>query len=158
MHSLINGTIVSKVCDICEDGTTSRGPYCKRCADASLGLMVAESTFPSFGLGLFATKPFSKYEIIDRYKGELHSRTVCDLLFPGKTKLIYGITNGYGDTVNAWKSTHCLARFANDSRGTEKKNNAVFISTKKKVYLEALRDINPGEEIFASYGEAYFKK
>ncbi len=54
-------------------------------------------------------------------------------------------------------SKRCIdsaARYANDSRGTEKRNNARF----RALRLEATRRIRPGDEIFVAYGKDYWRQ
>jgi SET domain-containing protein len=53
-----------------------------------------------------------------------------------------------------------LARFANDARGLAKikgiKNNSKYVMEKKRVFIEAIRDIQAGEEILVPYGKEYW--
>ena len=68
-----------------------------------------------------------------------------------------------GEYVLCRDSKHCIdsaatnssaARFANDSRGTDFRNNARF----KALRIEASRRIRPGDEIFVAYGRNYWQQ
>jgi SET domain-containing protein len=49
---------------------------------------------------------------------------------------------------------------ANDANGLKKikslKNNSRYVTDKLRVYIEAMRDIAPGEEILVGYGKEYW--
>jgi SET domain-containing protein len=49
---------------------------------------------------------------------------------------------------------------ANDANGLKKikslKNNSRYVTDKLRVYIEAMRDIAPGEEILVRYGKEYW--
>ena len=55
--------------------------------------------------------------------------------------------------IDSRATNSSAARFANDSRGTEKRNNARF----RALRVEATRRIRPGDEIFVAYGRDYWK-
>jgi SET domain-containing protein len=53
-----------------------------------------------------------------------------------------------------------LGRYANDATGLSKTkgitNNTIYVVDKKKVYMEAVKDIPAGSEILVSYGKEYW--
>ena len=75
--------------------------------------------------------------------------------------------NGYVFYVNsrhcidAWNYKKALGRYANDARGIGRvqgiKTNAEYVVDKKRCYIEAIRDIASGAEIFVEYGAEYWK-
>ncbi|MDE3250465.1 MAG: SET domain-containing protein, partial [Bacteroidota bacterium] len=52
------------------------------------------------------------------------------------------------------------ARYANDAAGLVRvkglRNNSVYTIKKKRVYITAMRNIEPGEEILVGYGKEYW--
>ncbi len=121
------------------------------------GVFVKKSTLPGVGKGLFARKAIFKGERIIEYKG--HITTF-------KAVQESGIVNPYIYYVNRNHIIDALpfpgnaARHANDAEGPVTipgcSNNAKFTVANKRVFLEALTNINPGSEIFVAYGKGYW--
>ena len=63
--------------------------------------------------------------------------------------------------INALPYRKALARYANDAKGVGKirglRNNSVYATVKKRVYIKAIRDIKAGEEILVDYGKSYWQ-
>lgn len=120
-------------------------------------LYIKKSTLPGAGKGLFTKKAIAKGQRITEYKGRIQPwRDVKDedgyngyLMYINRNTVINGLHH---------KKT--LARYANDAIGLTRingnRNNAEFVSEGRKCFLEALRDIKPGEEIFSGYGKEYW--
>jgi len=128
---------------------------------------VKPSQIKHAGLGLYSKIVFRKGQAITEYDGKIidwdqakelrekkqatHVRTLVSQFYciDGLKKPLVGRGGG---------------SFCNDSRGSGFANNATF---KKKydsggirdqVFIVAKRDIEPGEEIFVSYGTGYWKE
>ena len=60
------------------------------------------------------------------------------------------------------QNTNCFAKYANDAKGfttSKYKNNAkITLDNDGNVCLKATKKIKAGEEIFCSYGKAYWNK
>jgi len=63
--------------------------------------------------------------------------------------------------INAEKYLKTFGRYANDARGAGKvkglRNNADYIVEGNKCYLDAIRNIKKGEEVFVEYGGNFWK-
>lgn len=117
-------------------------------------IFVKPSTIANAGNGLFTDSFIEKYEEIAFMEGDEVDTTLlgADELLP------YGIDVGDGRVLNCLPTHPGLAQFANDARDRTK-TNAGFINDEtnpNKVLLIAMRDIQPGEEIFADYGSKYW--
>lgn len=122
-------------------------------------LYVQESQIPGSGKGLFAAIPIYKDEVISVFKGEILSRAEAKKR-AGKKENGYFINMPDGTIMDS-KQVKCFAKFANDANGLIKtgfKNNAnISLDENDRVCIVATRDIKTGEEIFCSYGIAYWK-
>eukprot|EP00466_Bigelowiella_natans_P010187 jgi/Bigna1/91178/estExt_fgenesh1_pg.C_910080 len=123
----------------------------------SVKLKVAPSLIPGAGKGLFAIAPFRKGSEICRYTGTVLS--LADLLLKRVTNTDYVMGLSLRVHIDAQGHPEVLARYINDIADT-KKRNATFVKIPKEKMAKvvALRDIRPGEEIYASYGEGYWRK
>lgn len=120
-------------------------------------LRVRKSQLPGAGKGLFTAKYIPKGTRIVEYKGRVTSWKDVDHK-GGSNGYIYYISRNH--VIDASRNTKALARYANDGRGLYRipgiVNNAAYVEDDKKVYIESIRDIAPGEEIFVSYGKEYW--
>ncbi len=113
---------------------------------------VRESTIPGAGKGLFSKVPIEIEETIGYYNGEII--TVDQLnsgCHSGSEYLMFVSANhiivGEGPKAN-------YTRYINHSN---KPNAYLVVSTRwKSARFEAIRKINPGEEIFFNYGEQFY--
>ena len=120
-------------------------------------LFIKESTIPGAGSGLFAKEFIPKGSRITEYKGKISNWEDANHQ-EGLNPYIYFVSEDHViDSLNYKKS---LARYANDARGMKKikglLNNAVYVEEGLKVYIDAIKDIPPGTEIFVSYGKEYW--
>lgn len=118
---------------------------------------VAKSTIEGAGKGLFAKVDIQKGEVIGEYKGEV----ITDEEYDRRTQEglgNYGVDIGDGLILDCGQKM-CPMGYANDAYGLKRvgKNNSYFIQDELRVFVVALRDIKAGEEIFVSYGRAYWK-
>ena len=102
------------------------------------------------GLGLFATRPIRKRAIIAEYKGRLLTTKKADVLERKGNLYLYEINSRW--TVDGTPRSN-IARYANHSCNP----NADTRSVKRRVFIFALRNIKPGEEITYNYGVDYLK-
>ena len=137
---------------------TCRGKLCWQHLKKEKGLRVKPSTIAGAGFGLHTTKPFKKNQKIADYTGENLSRAQIDQRYPGNTVGEYVLCEGDNANsrcVDARKTNSSAARFTNDARGTNQRNNARFLQ--RGFGIKATRNIPADREVFVSYGKAYWK-
>jgi hypothetical protein len=103
------------------------------------------------GLGLFATKPIKKGTRIVRYSGPLLD---CDKEEDDaiENKYLFQLTNRW--TIDGSVRDN-IARYVNHSCRPNAESDVK--PRKRKVYIRAIKNIEPGEEINYDYGTEYFK-
>ena len=107
------------------------------------GMRVGRS---SAGLGLFATRPFKKGEVVIEYVGREISE---DEAYTSKSKYLFEITKKRTiDGKPAWN----IAGYINHSC----RPNCEPEIRKGRIFIEAKRAIKPDEEFTYDYGEEYF--
>jgi len=120
-------------------------------------LFVKTSNLPNAGNGLFTKVFIPKGTYIIEYTGKVSTWKDVDHE-DGFNGYIYYLNRNH--VINASKTKKALARYANDARGlTTVKgllNNAVYEEEDKKVYIKAVKDIEPGQEILVRYGKEYW--
>jgi SET domain-containing protein len=133
----------------------------------SSGFIVKKSSLPDSGNGAFTLKKIQEGSIISEYTGA-RKWIPKDLETPAeylmmirkskkKKKVIDGDPSLYPEKVS-------IASFINHSTKNSNtyyaKQNQLNFSRKKTgseiIYVVAERDIEPGEELFANYGDDYF--
>jgi SET domain-containing protein len=102
------------------------------------------------GLGLFATRPIRKRSRIAEYKGRLLTTKAAEILERRGNRYLYEINKRW--TIDGAPRSN-IARYANHSCNP----NAESYDVKRRVFLRALRNIKPGEEIVYDYGIDYLK-
>lgn len=120
-------------------------------------IRVKKSGLPNAGKGLFATLFIPKGALIVEYKGEI--TTWKDVEHnDGDNGYIYFVKRNH--VIDASQHTDALARYANDARGIQRvkgiSNNAAYVEVGLKVFIQAKKDIQPGEEILVDYGKEYW--
>lgn len=103
------------------------------------------------GLGLFATKPIKKGTRIIRYFGRLldsKKKKDDDI----ENKYLFELTNRW--TIDGSVRTN-IARYINHACKPNAESDVK--PRKRKVYIVAIKNIEPGEEINYDYGTDYFK-
>lgn len=120
-------------------------------------LVVKKSNLPEAGKGLFAGHFIPKGTTIAEYKGKITTWKEVKLIDNNNGYLYYVNRDHVIDARNDKKSK---ARYANDARGLKRIkgfiNNAIYIESRGRVFIESTRDIAPGEEILVSYGKEYW--
>jgi uncharacterized protein len=102
------------------------------------------------GLGLFATKPIRKRAFIVEYKGRKLTTEAADKLEARGNRYLYEINNRW--TIDGTTRRN-LGRYANHSC----RPNAESYTVKHRVFLRAIKNIKPGDEITYDYGTDYYR-
>jgi hypothetical protein len=104
------------------------------------------------GLGLFATKPIKKGTRIIRYFGPLLdcNKEEQDAI---ENKYLFQLTNRW--TIDGAVRKN-IARYINHACRPNAESDVHPI--KRKVYIRAIKNIQPGDEINYDYGTEYFKE
>ena len=121
-------------------------------------LVIKNSTLPQAGKGLFTRSFIPAGTHIIEYKGRV---TTWNEVKEREADNAYIMYVNRDHVSNALPYKKALARYANDAKGVGKirglRNNAVYATVKKRVYIKATRDIKPGEEILVDYGKSYWQ-
>ncbi|HBK88983.1 MAG: SET domain-containing protein [Cyclobacteriaceae bacterium] len=121
-------------------------------------LYIKKSTLPGAGKGLFTKKHISKGTRIVEYKGQVMTWKEVQKLPDERNGYVFYFTLKY--VIDAWKHKG-FAHFANDAKGIVRKegvrNNSEYVTEGRRCYIEAIRDIEPFEEIFVGYGGEYWQ-
>jgi uncharacterized protein len=119
-------------------------------------LVVKKSTLPNAGKGLFTKIAIPKNTRIVEYKGR---RTIWkDVANDDTNGYIYSINRN--NVIDAQKTLSALARYANDARGISRvkgvTNNCVYVNDNGRAYIESVKHIPAGAEIFVDYTKEYW--
>jgi hypothetical protein len=133
------------------------------------GVEIKPSTIPNAGNGLFASRPFRKNELITAYEGEkIDRKTADEMRAKGQATHVRSVA-GFHELISGYtKPEQAVGKgggsFINDVFGSNLEVNAEYAIRRDPktgldaVYIKALRDLQPGEEILASYGKDYWKQ
>ena len=120
-------------------------------------LFVADSTIPGAGKGLFTKIDIEKGTRIVEYKGR--RTTWKEVKNESDNYYIYTINRN--NVIDARKTLSALARYANDARGFVKikgtTNNCVYVNEGTRAFIESVKNIPAGSEIFVDYTQDYWK-
>lgn len=120
-------------------------------------LFVDDSTIPGAGKGLFTNVDIPKGTRIVEYKGR---RTTWKEVKDDSTNY-YIYTINRNNVIDAEKTMSALARYANDAKGFTRvkgiTNNCVYVNEAKRAFIESVKDIPAGTEIFVDYTPEYWK-
>jgi len=120
-------------------------------------LKVKKSGLPGAGKGLFTTGFIPEGSRITEYKGKIKSWKEAKNEGGANNYYLYVNRN---HVIDAKPRKKALARYANDASGATRvkgvRNNSIYATDGLKVYIEAARDIPPGEEILVGYGKEYW--
>jgi SET domain-containing protein len=101
------------------------------------------------GLGLFATEPIAKRTFIVEYSGRLLNNQQAEAMEDKNSKYLYELNSRW--TIDG-SSRKNIGRYANHSC----RPNAESDRRQGKVFIRAIKNIKPGEEITYGYGRDYF--
>lgn len=120
-------------------------------------LRVKKSTLPGAGKGLFTKIFIPRNTRIIEYTGRLSSWKEADKQEGNNGYLFYINRN---KVIDAAPFKDSLARYANDARGLTRikgiNNNGAYTIENGKVFIDAIKDIPAGSEIFVAYGKEYW--
>ena len=120
-------------------------------------LYVDDSTIPGAGKGLFTNIDIPKGSRIVEYKGR---RTTWKEVKNDSTNF-YIYTINRNNVIDAQKTLTALARYANDAKGFTRvkglTNNSVYVNDGTRAFIEAVKNIPAGAEIFVDYTQDYWK-
>ncbi|RLN49955.1 hypothetical protein BBJ28_00019985 [Nothophytophthora sp. Chile5] len=118
------------------------------------GVEVRASKIAGAGQGLFATQKHVKDAVVCEYMGIVWPNRVAWKLEDKS----YLMKLGDGKYVDALHSPQVLARYINDCLGRRGGFNVRFEKQPSggKADVVALRDIQPGEELYVDYGRMYW--
>jgi SET domain-containing protein len=102
------------------------------------------------GLGLFATRPIKKYARIVEYKGPILDVEDAERAERRGNRYLYEVSKHR--TIDGTSRSN-IARYANHSCNP----NSESVIWRGRVFIKALRNIKPGEEIVYDYGNDYLK-
>jgi uncharacterized protein len=122
-------------------------------------LYVKKSNLPGAGKGLFTKKFIPKGTRIIEYIGEKLEWKEVEKMAEDRNGYVFFFTNK--NVIDAWNFKKALARYANDALGLTReqglRNNAEYVTEKKRCYIEAIKDIPAFSEIFVGYGAEYWQ-
>ena len=120
-------------------------------------LKVKASILPGCGKGLFTKIFIPKGIIITEHTGKITSFKDANH-DEGNNQYLFYVSGNH--VIDARDQHDSLARFINDARGYNKivglTNNAKYIIVGKSVFITAIKEIMPNDEIFVSYGKEYW--
>jgi len=120
-------------------------------------IFVKKSGLPNTGKGLFTKIAIKKGTRIVEYKGRLQSWKEVKAEDGHNGYLMYIHRKA---VINALPAVKTLGRYANDAQGLTRikgvRNNSEYISEGKKCFIEAIKNIEAGEEILVGYGREYW--
>ncbi len=122
-------------------------------------LLVKKSTLPGAGKGLFTKVFIPKGARVIEYKGEVLTWKEVEKMADDRNGYVFYFTAKH--CLDAWNSKKSIAQYANDARGITRidgvKNNAEYVTEKKKCFVETVKDIPAGSEILVGYGAEYWQ-
>ena len=120
-------------------------------------LFIQKSTLPGAGNGLFTKEAIKKGTRIIEYVGK---KTTWQKVSNGRIFNAYVFFISPDLVIDARTRMNSLGRYANDARGLQKvkgiNNNCIYTLEDDKVYVDAIKNIPAGGEIFVPYGKEYW--
>ena len=110
---------------------------------------ITNKSHPVYGQkGLFATKKWNKYDILEEYKGELCAYRNSDYMagFNLEGYLGYGV-----DAKNNGNETRYINHFENITKNPNCKFVSALIDNKPKIFMVVVDDIYINDEIVSDY-------
>ncbi len=121
-------------------------------------LVAKKSKIPQAGKGLFTKIFISKGTRIVEYLGKIITWKDAVSRAEAENGYVFYVTSSH--CIDAKGSTKSLAGLANDARGLVRlkglTNNAEYVTEKKRCFIQASKEIQPGSEILVSYGKDYW--
>ena len=118
-------------------------------------LTLKPSQIPNGGVGLYTNVNIPKGANISRFIGN-----IVDEMITEKPNCLYLVETLDGKVMDVYPSKQ-KAKYANDAAGPRRikgiRNNSYIEYQNEKIYIVASKNIKKGEEIFLSYGRAYWR-
>lgn len=125
------------------------------------GLLVKASTVPAAGQGLFVTRNFPKNTLLCVYRGTAVSLAEAMRRSNAGEHGDY-VMGGFGANlrIDAGPHPEVLARYINDDLSEKPRHNVKFVKLKtyRCALVITLKGVEAGDELFAFYGQGYWKK
>lgn len=118
-------------------------------------MFIAPSRIEGAGQGAYAAHHIAANTTIGQYKGGENLKVRDVLRSTYKSDYVW-TDEARGIVRDAKDPRSCATRFLNDAIDSQK-DNCQFQIIDNQVYLVALRDIATNEELYASYGETYWR-
>ena len=119
-------------------------------------LFVKSSTIPGAGKGLFTKEAIPKGSRIVEYKGR--KTTWKEVKNDDTNFYIYTVNRNH--VIDARRTLSALARYANDAKGFTRvkgiTNNCVYVNDGTRAFIESVKNIPAGAEIFVDYTKEYW--
>ncbi|MCW3117800.1 MAG: hypothetical protein JWM28_1882 [Chitinophagaceae bacterium] len=121
-------------------------------------LFIKKSTLPGAGMGLFTKTFIPKGTRIVEYKGRISNWHELEEKEWNNGYIFY-VTRRH--VINARPYKKSFARYANDAKGLRKmtgvRNNALYTTSGRRVFIHAKTDVKAGSEILVDYGREYWQ-
>lgn len=139
---------------------TEKGNMCRRHSKAVLGVEVKKSLIPGAGDGLFVTKRFERADVICEYG----PGTVMTSAAFAANPSAYGCRLWRG-VLDCRRTDQGFGRYC-CAANTARQVNAQLIAESKlvrrgsgsRVFVQALKTIEPGSEIYVKYGQQWWQE
>lgn len=156
VHTLFWGTPRCLFAKWCPVDRVGAGPYCRY---HSRGLRVLRSSIPNAGLGVYTKRAIPRGALVGEYSGELLNALDLRERYPPKLDPArYIFSTEWPDVfIDGARPDSGIERWINDG-GDEQYQNVEARGLGARVLLYATRNIARGEELFLSYGAAYWRK
>ncbi len=119
-------------------------------------LFIKSSTIPGAGKGLFTKEAIPKGTRIVEYKGR--KTTWKEVKNDDTNFYIYTVNRNH--VIDARRTLSALARYANDAKGFTRvkgiTNNCVYVNEGTRAFIESVKNIPAGAEIFVDYTKEYW--
>jgi uncharacterized protein len=122
-------------------------------------LIVKKSSLPGAGRGLFTKVAIAKGTRIVEYKGKNVTWKEVEKMADDRNGYVFFFNSK--NCIDAWQTKKSVAHYANDAMGIARvpdvRNNAEYVTEKKRCYIEASKNIPAGAEILVGYGAEYWQ-
>src|SRR5690349_159455 len=119
-------------------------------------LVVKRSKIPGAGKGLYTKVAIPKDTRIVEYKGRI--TTWKEMKDAHDNGYIYSVNRNH--VIDAQRTLSALARYANDAKGLTRvkgiTNNCTYVNDGLHAYIESVKSIPAGSEIYVDYGKEYW--
>lgn len=121
-------------------------------------LKIKKSKIPNAGKGVFTKIDLKKGQFVCEIIGEIVTvKEYNQRLKNNLTKEGYSIEISSRRQLDTWNH-ECAGKYINDAHLSKFKNNCeLCIDEDETVYVQTLKKIKKGEELYISYGEDYWK-